>query len=783
MDCKPDVNVKTEPVAMDTSAASDLVKCSEIVDPPHCNPGQGTHTCPECLILYADQQQLDLHTKAVHSDTTHNPHKCSGCQGGFPSKEKQTMHMKMCKRIRPQTASHPCEICFISFEFKSLRDFHMSIHKDAEKKPYHCSGCHAGFAASTHKTSHEQKCGKLKSLNEESIPEPVKPENKESISAVGQKAEMKEEPMDQEKCKPTEPFGCKICTKRFSYFCDFTTHSRECKTQEQAVTQEANQAKVDEESGKKRELVDNRAPTPGAKSVSDTKSEGSSSSAKLDKTNTVCKICSIDVRTCTKLENYIKNASYYLSQHEKGHDGTERFYHCPGCNWGHLQREQYLNHVNSCGRVAEKIPVRALDRKAVNCPVCLVTFSHITKCEIHINNHHIVSKRHHSYNLLCRGCSAHFCIDTQLSAHENTCYINQNLLKMPQPKSNMTNCGFCRRARAHFEDHIRQYHTLASPQELICVNCEEKFNTVADLIVHCNTKCMLSHCLKNDIPELATIVEMASKPVEPPSVIIPLDAAPPVTTPSILTRSATTPSVVTEENNEAVVTVDETVVDSSDQASVMSDASNSTASLALGCEICGAKTKKARDRENHMLVHTEAKTRPFRCDGCAGGFLNRKALSNHERVCIPFRNRKIFGTPIKQPTSQPFTQPEMNGPALTSSLVVPDSYEVAIDSSGKVSLACHFCGKQHESELELVQHVNEEHPLDEPRCYRCGKQFLYAESLSEHKLFCGIQLSNEGTPAVVQTTKVVKDCNKPAENDSDNDEQVQFQFSPCYIYP
>lgn len=725
------VAVKSEPVESEPCKTSDDASTDAFLDPPPDSSGQGTHTCPECLILYANQQQLDQHTKAVHTNNGNPPYKCTGCQGGFHTKEKQTLHMGMCKRIRPQTASHPCEICLISFEFKSLRDFHMSIHKDAENKQYHCSGCHAGFAAQTHKKSHEQKCGKLKALEEET--NAVTSISAQPTPVVKMESNIKSEKSTEVDTPPAnQPFKCKVCSIQFSFFCDFVTHSTQCMKQEtlepqvQISKETENVAIVS--SGKDMELE--------TKSFSDSKSE-SGSSKSLDKTHPVCKICGIDIRAGVDAKKYAQRPNRYLERHQKGHDGSERQYHCPGCNWGHLQRDWYLDHVNSCDRVPEMIPIRTLDSKAVNCPVCLINLPNITECELHVNTHHIVSKRQDSYNLLCTGCEGHFSRESQLKAHENDCVIYQNVLKLPQPSDGKSiRCGFCRRVRANWssQNHKLQYHSLASPKDLLCVNCDEKFNTVVDLIVHTNTKCKLSHCLMYNIGKII----------------------------NGLNQTQSMETVSTVELGEQR----ETPNDISDQASLMSDSSYGTVGGSHSCEICGAKDKK---KEGHMLIHTEAEKRPFRCDGCGGGFLRLAALRSHEGVCIQFKNRKIFGTPIKQPVDHLNVTP-------IAPLMTPGSYEVAIDNGGKVSLTCHFCRKQHESEKALVKHLNQHHPLDEPRCDRCDKTFLYAESLTEHKLFCGVNISHMNGPSTALTTQVTSREAKPADDCSD-EEEVRVHFS------
>lgn len=685
------VQVKQEPMIVD-----ELPGQTEIGDPPPAAPGQGTITCPECLIVYVNQQHLDLHTKAVHTNTANKHFKCSGCQGGFVDKEKMEQHKTRCKRIRPAVLGHPCEVCLISFEFKSLRDFHMSIHKDPDTKPYHCRGCKAGFAALTHQTSHEQKCGKLKSQEEEATKPKVVDECKEQAYVV------KTEPVE-DSVQVSLPFGCKLCSKHFSYFCDFEEHSKLCKTSAVVLLSKETPCDIDK--------ID-------TKSQTDSKSD-SCSAKSSDKFNPICVICGYDMSSEHGMEKYIKRSARYYDQHMAGHNGQKRNYKCPGCKYSHDQRPRAMKHISLCMRMAELIPPKTLDRKLVSCPVCLIKFSSMQRCETHVNNHHITSKRHPSYNLQCEGCQAHYCITNHLLAHEKDCIILSNVRSLPKcEKARFSNCGFCNTDRPNVIEHISEHHNLISMQELYCVMCAENFKTIIDLIVHANTKCRIA-CYYL------------------------LDRSADVSTNGSLKTSSSETNLCPDLDAQS---------DTSDQASVKSGNSK------WACHICGAKG----GQDKHMAIHTNAENKPHRCEGCGGGFDRLAAMRSHEAACVALSNKKIFGTPIKG-----------NAVEKKVPMLLPTNIDVTIDTGGNVALTCDLCDKPQVSELALVKHMMEDHPADEYRCSRCHKEFLYGESLTEHKLHCGMEVSHSNGPPNEHTTMnelvTKKDRKPPADDDSDEE--------------
>ncbi|XP_067936647.1 zinc finger protein 624-like [Watersipora subatra] len=129
-----------------------------------------TNTCYQCLECdrsFANQDLLNKHRQNMHNIVDSCAFKCSGCNVGFSTESALDVHYQLCRQSEPIENLYECPECLTKLEFKSLLEFHKSIHVDPEAKPFKCFGCNGGFTAATHKASHEQKCGKCKLLRQD----------------------------------------------------------------------------------------------------------------------------------------------------------------------------------------------------------------------------------------------------------------------------------------------------------------------------------------------------------------------------------------------------------------------------------------------------------------------------------------------------------------------------------------------------------------------------------------------------------------------------------------
>lgn len=377
------------------------------------------------------------------------------------AKESLETHLLNCKRLRSE--SFPCAECLITFEFKSLRDFHMSIHKDCQLKPYRCAGCKAGFAAQTHKSSHEQKCGKLKTTGAHI------PNSERSIEWLLMKTEDKSKhhsPVEETRAF----FCCSFCKTNFQFFLDLEVHLSRC-SQRTIANEE--------------QLCDVRPKSPTIDIVTSLDSD----------TNAICPICGIDLQ-CSDKHRTKRKASRHMTGHD---DETYKRYKCPACSWGSGANTKlvFFNHVKSCQRMPEMFPAKEFHKSKVNCPACLIEFKSVGQCSDHLLSHHILSVKEISASLVCPGCSAHYTDEKELNHHIAHCVIYKRANTVVIGDGGKA-CGLCMLgfAGAHkLEKHFTELHSLTSPDNLQCVICNVRHTDIKTLIHHVNTNCLLANAM------------------------------------------------------------------------------------------------------------------------------------------------------------------------------------------------------------------------------------------------------------------------------------------------
>ena len=713
----------------------------------------GSFSCPHCSLHYDNQSTLDTHVKVVHTDTDKCPYKCTGCQGGFMTNADLDNHLELCKRFASDNSSFKCPECWTPFEFKSLLDFHMTIHMNPELRPYRCTGCRGGFAALTHKVSHEEKCGKFKRLkkeNDEELAEVKHP----TVNGVRKMVD----PVQMEITAPEgKPFQCKLCSDEFLFFCQFEDHIRSCNLK--VNEKESSSTTVDLKDGKScREILNS-----------------------LDYTASIvlCPICRIDLKPPN--DNCLSSVKTKASRHMMGHDTCFKRYICPGCGWGSASpsRKVFLNHAHLCQPLKEKFPEIAFDDAHVRCPMCLVQFSSCDECEDHVTTCHTGSSKEAGNPYTCFGCKAHYDNEQQLRSHLQQCIVYARTEKQE------TLCGVCLSLFSRtdsYDTHYVEFHLLLA-NNICCSFCKISFSSIRDLIVHVNCQCAI-----------ARSVILESKDL-PGKIVLPEEILSNVKG-SKVGKSNSSIDLATCSVNEDVkvntVSYNTAEIDW-DQMAKQKE-----------CGICGATTIVEYKARRHMKIHTDSANRPLHCRRCGGGFFKTTGLAAHEETCIrkniPLKLFKIVkqtvplesadresvnppsveqlnsdgqndqcqssqltpksSTPEPQIseaeiTEQPYPETttdmgnylETSAAELDPEMDTPTNIEVAIDyeDEERTVLRCDRCAVTFPTDSEMASHIISVHGPPENKCEICEREFKYAESLTEHRMHCGKDLQVKQT--------------------------------------